>query len=625
MLIKLWRLKRDEDGQAIVIAAVGLLLLAFAVLGTATLGNAIHEKIRLQNAADAAAYSIAAIEARAFNFYAFTNRTMVSHYTAIMTLQSYLAVASFIISAVNAVRVVVTFAQKAKDKWCVKPLFRAAEAAFPVVQIIARLLDIIGDLLTKAANTLYNIMWGTHRKPAFINYSMPYGGLDGIVGWIAIPFFVLANWVLYLAQVSMMAAVTKTVTSVSFDAVDETYANTPRNPPRVKLAGALANLYYWNEAHDPEAMNVTPSGGGGRHALADRLGNPMTSVSPGVLRAERAMTEIANATRYTKFVYNRSVDKKSLLDVLSQMSFGMLNFELHGSTKMITPANPNPDVRDVDTGYDRRDLRGTGRPGFSTSSPAGGSLIADQWLKLRFFFIKYDMTEQHLDVVIKKWNFVPRRRHAVVAAAHKNYNTHNRGKWGWHCVLHLRRGSLCLIKVWKCICKVKGILLPDRGRSSCSGSEPNANRWPEGSHPWWGVVPFMKFHPKPDGSEQVAFNQPSTWAWVHQPQSEIDLDPMMQQDVLRLGTASATHNTSAGTSTSEEGLVTALFEPGFHAISRGMAYYHRPGVWREHPNFFNPYWRPKLAPVQPVLEDLVSKVGINGFFTDQLSKRLITH
>lgn len=37
------------------------------------------------------------------------------------------------------------------------------------------------------------------------------------------------------------------------------------------------------------------------------------------------------------------------------------------------------------------------------------------------------------------------------------------------------------------------------------------------------------------------------------------------------------------------------FMPEFQTISAGMAYYHRPGVWKEHPNLFNPYWRATLV------------------------------
>jgi hypothetical protein len=32
------------------------------------------------------------------------------------------------------------------------------------------------------------------------------------------------------------------------------------------------------------------------------------------------------------------------------------------------------------------------------------------------------------------------------------------------------------------------------------------------------------------------------------------------------------------------------------AVSKAMTYYHLPTDWKEHPNFFNPFWKAKLQP-----------------------------
>ena len=92
MLIRIRNLRRNQDGQAIILAALGALILAIGVLATVNLGHAIHERIKLQNVADATAYSLAALEARSFNFFAFTNRAQVSQYVTAMSLQSLFAV-----------------------------------------------------------------------------------------------------------------------------------------------------------------------------------------------------------------------------------------------------------------------------------------------------------------------------------------------------------------------------------------------------------------------------------------------------------------------------------------------------------------------------------------------------
>ena len=72
-----------QKGQALVLVlmfAVVTALLAFAVINNAIL---VTEKMEMQNAADATAYSISMLEARDLNFAAYTNRAMVANEVAI--------------------------------------------------------------------------------------------------------------------------------------------------------------------------------------------------------------------------------------------------------------------------------------------------------------------------------------------------------------------------------------------------------------------------------------------------------------------------------------------------------------------------------------------------------------
>jgi len=87
---KFHELKKSEEGQALVLAALFGLVLMMCVLGTVNLGRAVYDKVQLQAAADSAAYSEAAIEARVMNFTAYTNRAMVVHYASVMAATSYL-------------------------------------------------------------------------------------------------------------------------------------------------------------------------------------------------------------------------------------------------------------------------------------------------------------------------------------------------------------------------------------------------------------------------------------------------------------------------------------------------------------------------------------------------------
>ena len=78
--------KRGQSGQAIVLFAVMAAIVAFTLLTTFAIGRAVREKIQLQQAADAASYSLAVQEARTFNYFAYTNRAIVSHYVVVMAL-----------------------------------------------------------------------------------------------------------------------------------------------------------------------------------------------------------------------------------------------------------------------------------------------------------------------------------------------------------------------------------------------------------------------------------------------------------------------------------------------------------------------------------------------------------
>ena len=87
--------KAPERGQAILIGVVGLLILAIGMYTSYNLSRTVYEKIKLQNTADATAYALATLEARTFNFIAFTNRAQVANYVQMMEAQSTLSQVTF--------------------------------------------------------------------------------------------------------------------------------------------------------------------------------------------------------------------------------------------------------------------------------------------------------------------------------------------------------------------------------------------------------------------------------------------------------------------------------------------------------------------------------------------------
>ena len=92
MMISSFRknLRSNEAGQAIILGAVSLLVMAVTIMVTIQLGWTIKEKITIQHAADNAAYTTAAIVARSLNFTAFMNRAIVAQYVTAMAFQAFI-------------------------------------------------------------------------------------------------------------------------------------------------------------------------------------------------------------------------------------------------------------------------------------------------------------------------------------------------------------------------------------------------------------------------------------------------------------------------------------------------------------------------------------------------------
>jgi hypothetical protein len=74
---------RRQRGQALVFSLFAAVLIIVALFAMYSMNGQAIEKIKLQNTADAAAYSAAVAEARDYNFSAYTNRAMVANQVAV--------------------------------------------------------------------------------------------------------------------------------------------------------------------------------------------------------------------------------------------------------------------------------------------------------------------------------------------------------------------------------------------------------------------------------------------------------------------------------------------------------------------------------------------------------------
>jgi hypothetical protein len=89
------RFRRDEGGQILVFTALAGLVLVMMVATVFNIGMVVGEKMKVQNAADTAAYSQAVWEARVLNFIAYTNRAIISHMVTIAFCTAWVSVDDF--------------------------------------------------------------------------------------------------------------------------------------------------------------------------------------------------------------------------------------------------------------------------------------------------------------------------------------------------------------------------------------------------------------------------------------------------------------------------------------------------------------------------------------------------
>src|SRR5450830_1699265 len=75
-----------QRGQALLFVTVTALVMLLAMLTMFSMGQLTTEKMKLQNTADAAAYSAAIAQARDYNFSAYLNRGMIANDVAVAQL-----------------------------------------------------------------------------------------------------------------------------------------------------------------------------------------------------------------------------------------------------------------------------------------------------------------------------------------------------------------------------------------------------------------------------------------------------------------------------------------------------------------------------------------------------------
>jgi hypothetical protein len=83
-------------GQALILTVLLMLFVTVAVFLTFSIGSRTRRKIQLQAVADSTAYSLAVAEARAFNYYAWSNRAIVAHNISILSVHAHTTYITFV-------------------------------------------------------------------------------------------------------------------------------------------------------------------------------------------------------------------------------------------------------------------------------------------------------------------------------------------------------------------------------------------------------------------------------------------------------------------------------------------------------------------------------------------------
>ncbi|MCP3852281.1 MAG: hypothetical protein GY694_18895 [Gammaproteobacteria bacterium] len=136
-------LPKKEKGQAIVYVLVFTTAILMSVLMLYNSGKLTSEKMQLQNAADATAYSISLLEARELNFTAYTNRAMIGNEIAIAQLVGLFSWFDMWSSTMDFF-----------DLYIIKPLDILAGSSGGLLSALTTAMGVILDLLQAGVNAI---------------------------------------------------------------------------------------------------------------------------------------------------------------------------------------------------------------------------------------------------------------------------------------------------------------------------------------------------------------------------------------------------------------------------------------------------------------------------------------
>ncbi len=548
------RLWRRRPGQVMPLAALGLFIMVMSIIATMNLGQAVYQKIRVQNAADAAAYSLAAMEARAFNFVALTNRTQIVHYNTALTLQSYLSYAGFVVSLTGTMRDLANAIQSVVQTACSNLPYPANVPYCAAIGGAVAMANLAG-IFANVASQLYDILhqfipMGVEALSLFNRYAI---------------------WEMQLIRLVLVNAHLLTGVYEFVTANDSQLGWGAKGLLLNWVINSLLNYLEFRSAFD--------AGAGVNPGLVDlivglvnrptRLFDYSKDPPSEMEEAQQVMAELTNASRSHRDIYNRSGM------VAVTMGWDMIAGMKMGQTKIIAEkVRIGPEVR------------GIRHPSNNAKHyPVGDTLASDDFLSAGAMGLFLAPPAPAFVILLPGPTGAQRVGDGLYAdkdgGGHYRYRspggTTPGAPGGWSSIAFAP--------------------FPPRGLRRTMADRNESDHKFEPS-------PYFKFNAL--GDRYKDYNQPSTWVFLNKHHENFQTGdnkrPWHYQFTFKHGTQSAVSlDTTIG------GSRTALLFEGINVISRGMCYYHRPGTWDEHPNFFNPFWRARLAPVGSKLMNVWDK------------------
>ncbi len=512
----LHRLRRDENGQVLVLGAIFGLVLMLCVLSTVNLGRAVYAKVQLQTAADAAAYSQAAVEARVLNFTAYTNRAMVAHYASIMAAAAYLTWVHFLWAAIDPVLSVLRNVPYAG------PAFEALREVFRGLLV---LLDSAVALMTPLVSAA-NVVLYTLQEGAWLAVGAPGGGR-------------LSRLPPEAHSGDSASAPVEEIWPALVHAANQTVFARTRGKPLLVEDVADSGKILLNDKDDAVQM------------------------------ARAHMIEIANSARDPWVAYGDRWNDPSRSPLARHAAWqvgcpivrGHIGFQIVSRTEMGGPPPP-----------------GSTSEALTTSQ---AQIYSGQRLQLGIRCGPID------------------RRYSVfqLATMDQVFASLRPGRWSDFQIGESKGGLLG---------RILGYIL----RGVLSGiSRAAARTRPTPDIRLFWLSPYVSFAPqarsRPGGAlgQLGNFAQPDVLVGLVRRARDYDREPGARKyfgrrfgmDMGGAGAGSTDFSYAAGGAPRTAGL--PLLPEGLTAFAAAQAYYHRPGDWREVPNFFNPLWGARLMPI----------------------------